>query len=69
MVTLWAEVEILASMYAATARHFAWAFLAAVLIAAVLTTYRFDTRIVPFFERTGLWGHAGAILLGLVSPF
>jgi uncharacterized membrane protein YraQ (UPF0718 family) len=69
MITLWVELQILGGMYITVARHFFWVFLAAVCIAAVLTTYRFDRRIVPFFERTGPWSYAAAILLGVVSPF
>jgi uncharacterized membrane protein YraQ (UPF0718 family) len=69
MITLWVELQILGSMYITVARHFFWVFLVAVFIAAVLTTYRLDRRIVPFFERTGSWSYGAAILLGVVSPF
>ena len=69
MIILWTELAALGQMYAAVATRFFWAFLAAVLIAAVLTTYRLDQRVVPFFERAGIWSYVGAILLGLVSPF
>lgn len=69
MVGLWMELQTLGSMYVTVAGHFVWVFLAAVLIAAILTTYRLDKRIVPYFERRGVWGYAGAIALGVVSPF
>lgn len=69
MAALWAEGQILGAMYAAVAARFFWFFVVAVLVAALLTTYRLDRRVVPFFERGGPWGYAGAILLGLVSPF
>ena len=69
MVALWMELQILGEMYVAVAGHFVWVFMAAVLIAALLTTYRLDTRIVPYFERQGFWGYVGAIALGVVSPF
>jgi hypothetical protein len=68
-MTLWTELQILGSMYLSVAARFAWVFVVAVLVAAVLTTYRLDKRVVPVFERSGPWGYAGAILLGLVSPF
>jgi uncharacterized membrane protein YraQ (UPF0718 family) len=69
MITLWAELQILWSMYLHAAARFFWVFLVAVCIAAILTTYRLDRRFVPYFERTGLWGYVAAILLGVVSPF
>jgi di/tricarboxylate transporter len=69
MANLWMEMQALGSMYAMVASHFVWVFLAAVLIAALLTTYRLDKRIVPYFERRGVWGYGGAIALGVVSPF
>ena len=69
MIDLWTELQALGSMYIAAATHFFWVFLAAVLIAALLTTYRLEKRFVPYFERRGLWGYVGAILLGVVSPF
>lgn len=69
MATLWTELQTLGSMYIAVATRFVWVFLVAVFVAAVLTTYRLDKRVVPYFERSGVWGYAGAILLGLVSPF
>jgi hypothetical protein len=69
MTALWAEVQILGTMYIEVAARFFWFFLVSVLVAALLTTYRLDRRVVPYFERGGLWGYAGAILLGLLSPF
>lgn len=69
MLDLWMELQILGEMYFTVAGRFVWVFLVAVLIAALLTTYRLDKRIVPYFERQGVWGYAGAIALGVVSPF
>ena len=69
MIALWSELQILGRMYVTIAGHFVWVFMLAVLIAAVLSTYRLDARVVPYFERRGVWGYGGAILLGVVSPF
>ena len=69
MTILWTELQVLGSMYIAVVAHFFWVFLVAVVVASVFTTYRFDRRVVPFFERSGLWSYTGALLLGLVSPF
>lgn len=69
MTTLWAEAQVLGAMYLDVAARFVWYFLLAVLVAAVLTTYRLDRRVVPYFERGGPWGYIGAIALGLLSPF
>jgi uncharacterized membrane protein YraQ (UPF0718 family) len=69
MINLWMELQILGEMYFTVANRFVWVFLAAVLIAALLSTYRLDKRIVPYFEHRGIWGYIGAIALGVVSPF
>jgi len=69
MTTLWTEAQTLATMYVDVAARFLWVFLLAVLVAALLTTYRLDNRVVTYLERGGPWGYVGAILLGLVSPF
>lgn len=69
MVALWAEVQILGVMYLEVAARFFWFFLVAVLVAAVLSTYRLDRRVVPYFAQGGPWAYGGAIALGLVSPF
>ena len=69
MSTLWTEIEALGTMYSSAAAELAWPFLIAVLVSASLTTARFDTRVVPLFERSKVWSYGGALLLGLVSPF
>lgn len=69
MSTLWTESQVLATMYRSAALELVWPFLIAVLVSASLTSLRFDTRVVPLFERSKLWSYGGALLLGLVSPF
>ena len=69
MSPLWIELQALATMYSVAARELVWPFLIAVLVSASLTSARFDTRVVPLFERSKLWSYGGALLLGLVSPF
>lgn len=69
MTFVWIELQTLAQMYAAAATHFFLPFLAAVVIAALLTTFRLETRVLPFLQRAGLRSHLGALMLGLVSPF
>ena len=69
MNTLWIEIEALGTMYSSAAAELAWHFLIAVVVSASLTTARFDTRVVPLFERSKVWSYGGALLLGLVSPF
>lgn len=69
MTVLWTELQTLWHMYISLATRFIWVFMLAVFIAALLTTYRLDRRVVPYFQSRGFWAYAGAILLGVVSPF
>jgi uncharacterized membrane protein YraQ (UPF0718 family) len=46
-----------------------WFFIVSVLVAAAINALKLDRKVVHFFERAGIWSIAGALLLGLVSPF
>lgn len=69
MRAFWTEIQALGALYSSAALELVWPFLVAVLVSASLTTARFDTRVVPLFERSKLGSYGGALLLGLVSPF
>ncbi len=46
-----------------------WFFVISVLVAAAINALKLDRRVVHLFKRAGIWSLAGALLLGLVSPF
>lgn len=69
MTAVWTELQALGASYAGAVVGFFWIFVLAVVVAAILTTWRLDRRVTAHFERGGPWPYAGAILLGLLSPF
>lgn len=69
MTVVWTELRALGGLYVEAVAGFLWVFVLAVVVAAVLTTWRLDRRVTAHFERGGPWPYAGAILLGLLSPF
>jgi uncharacterized membrane protein YraQ (UPF0718 family) len=46
-----------------------WFIVVAILIASIMSTLKLDKTVAQLFHRAGAWATAGALLLGLVSPF
>jgi hypothetical protein len=61
-------LELMGDFWASAMGIF-WFFIVSVLVAAAINALKLDRKVVHFFERAGIWSIAGALLLGLVSPF
>ncbi len=63
------QVHALMVDFWASATGIFWFFIVSILLAAAIDAFKFDRKVVRFFERAGVWSIVGALLLGIVSPF
>lgn len=49
-------------------KHIAWFFLAGVLVAAWIRTYKFHVRLRKLLPRLGFWAIFAAVGIGVISP-
>jgi len=66
---IWRNVVELGGILWLQASAIFWFFILSVLVSAGIGVLRLDRKVARFFERTSAWSIAGALLLGIVSPF